>query len=62
MGDYTIKEIKSIKIYDIDRNIVEEINPSECTSLSTIEEKELCGLFSIFAEILREPIKKLEEE
>lgn len=61
MGDYTIKEIKSVKICDIDGNVI-EINPSECTSLSTIEEKELYVLFPIFAEILREPIKKLEEE
>ena len=51
MGDYTIKEIKSIKIYDIDGNIVGEINPSEFTSLPTIEEEkkeeELCALFPI---------------
>lgn len=51
MDDYTIKEIKSIKIYDIDGNIVEEINPSEFTSLSTIKEEkkeeELCVLFPI---------------
>ena len=61
MGDYTIKEIKSIKICDIDGNVI-EINPSEFTSLSAIEEKELSALFPIFAEIPREPIKKLEEE
>lgn len=61
MGDYTIKEIKSIKICDIDGNVI-EINPSEYTSLPAIEEKELYALFPIFAEILREPIKKLEEE
>ena len=51
MADYTIKGIKSIKIYDIDGNIVEEINPSEFISLSTIEEEkkeeELCVLFPI---------------
>lgn len=50
MGDYTIKEIKSIKICDIDGNVI-EINPSEFTSLSTIEEEkkkeELCVLFPI---------------
>lgn len=61
MGDYIIKEIKSIKICDIYGNVI-EINPSEFTSLSTIKEKELYVLFPIFAEILREPIKKLEEE
>ena len=38
MGDYTIKEIKSIKICDIDGNVI-EINLSEFTSLSTIEEE-----------------------
>ena len=51
MGDYIIKEIKSIKIYDIDGNIVGEINPSEFTSLPTMEEEkkeeELCVLFPI---------------
>ena len=51
MGDYIIKEIKSIKIYDIDGNIIEEINPSEFTSLPTMEEEkkeeELCVLFPI---------------
>ena len=51
MGDYIIKGIKSIKIYDIDGNIVGEINPSEFTSLPTIEEEkkeeELCILFPI---------------
>ena len=61
MDDYTIKEIKSIKICDIDGNVI-EINPSEFTSLTAIEEKELCALFPIFAEISRESIKKLEEE
>ena len=48
MGDYTIKEIKSIKICDIYGNVV-EMNPSEFTSLPTIEEEkkeeELCILF-----------------
>lgn len=38
MGDYTIKEIKSIKICDIYGNVV-EMNPSEFTSLPTIEEE-----------------------
>ena len=51
MGDYIIKEIKSIKIYDIDGNIIGEINPSEFTSLPTMEEEkkeeELCVLFPI---------------
>lgn len=50
MGDYTIKEIKSIKICDIYGNVV-EMNPSEFTSLPTIEEEkkeeELCVLFPI---------------
>lgn len=50
MGNYTIKEIKSVKIRDIDGNVI-EINPSEFTSLSTIEEEkkkeELCALFPI---------------
>ena len=51
MGDYTIKEIKSIKICDIYGNVVVEMDPSEFTSLSTIEEEkkeeELCILFPI---------------
>ena len=50
MGDYTIKEIKSIKICDIYGNVV-EMNLSEFTSLLTIEEEkkeeELCILFPI---------------